>query len=74
MHVLLTVDQQCFQGVVVEYGNEREYESLARQVGIMQDTKAGVPRTAYMGVVSVWVGDTKVYLAPHGASRQMLQS
>lgn len=57
----------------MEYGSARDFESLAKQLGIMQDTKAGIPRTAYMGVVPVWVGDTKVYLAPRGASRQMLQ-
>ncbi|CAM9456335.1 unnamed protein product [Ectocarpus fasciculatus] len=50
--------------VVVEYGSEGEFASLARQLGIMDDTKAQVPRTAYMGVVSLWVGETKVYLAP----------
>eukprot|EP00904_Undaria_pinnatifida_P006240 jgi/Undpi1/2746/HiC_scaffold_14.g06124.m1 len=50
--------------VVVEYSSEKEFQALARQLGVMQDFKAGVPRTAYMGVVSLWVGNTKVYLAP----------
>ena len=57
------------QDVVVEYGSEREFESLAAQLWIMKDSKAGVPRTAYMGVVSLWVGETKVHLAPRGAAQ-----
>ena len=52
------------QEVVVEYSSEKEFQALAKQLGVMQDFKAGVPRTAYMGVVSLWVGNTKVYLAP----------
>ncbi|CAM9974433.1 unnamed protein product [Ectocarpus sp. 4 AP-2014] len=57
--------------VVVEYGSEREFASLARQLGIMDDTKAQVPRTAYMGVVFLWVGETKVYLAPRDAMSRL---
>ena len=52
--------------MVVEYSGEREFEALARQLGVMFDFKAGVPRTAYMGVVSVWEGKTKVHVAPAG--------
>ncbi|CAM9621487.1 unnamed protein product [Pylaiella littoralis] len=55
--------------VVVEYGSEREFERLAGRLGIMKDTKAAIPRTAYAGVVPIWVGDTKVFLAPKGGVR-----
>lgn len=60
--------------MVVEYGSEREFESLAGQLRVMQDSKAGVLRTGYMGVVSLWVGDTKVHLAPRGAAQRGLTS
>jgi hypothetical protein len=30
----------------------------------MDNVKAGVPRTAYRGVVSVWKGEIKVHLVP----------
>jgi hypothetical protein len=30
----------------------------------MDNIKAGVPRTAYKGVVSVWIKDVKVHVAP----------
>lgn len=68
-----TVTPNTQQVVVVEYESEREFARLAKQLGIMDDTKATVPRTAYAGVVPLWVGETKVYLAPRGASQQMLR-
>lgn len=63
-------DVLCFYGppqeVVVEYKGERAFASLARELDVMSDFKAGVPRTSYMGVVSVWMHDIKVHLAPIG--------
>ncbi|CAM9649000.1 unnamed protein product [Scytosiphon promiscuus] len=58
--------------VKVEYDSERDFVALAGRLGIMSDTKASIPRTAYMGVVPLWVGDTQVYLAPREVSHQML--
>ncbi|CAM9916023.1 unnamed protein product, partial [Hapterophycus canaliculatus] len=60
------------RAVKVEYDGERDFVALAGRLGIMPDTKAEVPRTAYMGVVPLWVGDTKAYLAPRGVSQRML--
>lgn len=62
------------QEVVVEYSGERAFSALARELGVMSDFKAGVPRTGYMGVVSVWVHDTKVHLAPTGLKSSLRTS
>ncbi len=40
------------------------FPSIARQVGVMDNVKAGVPRTAYMGIVSFWLSGVKVHLVP----------
>lgn len=54
----------------IEYRSQREFTSIARRLGIMGDEKAGVPRTAYGGVVEarVLAGDgtttTFIYVAP----------
>lgn len=40
------------------------FPALARRLGIMDNIKAGVPRTAYRGVVDFWLGDFHVYLSP----------
>lgn len=40
------------------------FAQMARQLGIMDNIKASVPRTAYRGIVSFWLGDVKVHLAP----------
>lgn len=52
------------QDVRIVYSKTQEYESIARQLGIMADIKAGVPRTAYMGIVTLsWKG-TRVFVTP----------
>jgi alpha-1,3-mannosyl-glycoprotein beta-1,2-N-acetylglucosaminyltransferase len=45
--------------VRVEYSSVRMFESTARRLGIMDNVKAGVPRCAYHGVVSVRLGPQK---------------
>jgi len=50
--------------VRVVYLDERDFERKARLLGIMDNIKAHVPRTAYKGVVSFWRGSVKVHLAP----------
>ena len=40
------------------------FPALARALGIMDNVKAGVPRTAYRGVVSFYREDHLIYLAP----------
>ncbi|XAR59897.1 Alpha-1,3-mannosyl-glycoprotein 2-beta-N-acetylglucosaminyltransferase [Bertholletia excelsa] len=37
--------------VRIEYANQEDFEHLARQFGIFEEWKDGVPRTAYKGVV-----------------------
>lgn len=53
-----------FQDARVTYKDFRHFELIAGQLGVMIDVKADVPRTAYMGVVSLWKGDTKVFIVP----------
>ena len=44
----------------VSYGAFAEFQKLCRRLGIMEDLKAGVPRTGYRGVVILPVGGHKV--------------
>ena len=55
-----------FQGesVRILYSSKEEIESLMRQFGLMTDLKAGVPRTAYKGIVSFVRNDKRIYLTP----------
>lgn len=50
--------------VRIEYNSNREFISLAKQFGLMDDLKAGVPRMAYLGIVSFMHGKYRVYIAP----------
>ena len=50
--------------VRVQYESEEVFKSLANQLGIMSDIKAGVPRMAYRGVISFLYKGLRVYLAP----------
>lgn len=51
-----------------EYKTRAEFVAVARLLGAMEDFKEGVPRTAYMGIVSVFFRGRRIYLAP-GDSR-----
>ena len=55
-----------FQGDAVRilYSSKAEIESLTRQFGLMTDLKAGVPRTAYKGIVSFIRKNKRIYLTP----------
>ncbi|XP_022799826.1 alpha-1,3-mannosyl-glycoprotein 2-beta-N-acetylglucosaminyltransferase-like [Stylophora pistillata] len=50
--------------VRVQYESEETFRSLANQLEIMNDFKAGVPRMAYRGVVSFMYKNLRVYLTP----------
>ncbi|CAL1529618.1 unnamed protein product [Lymnaea stagnalis] len=50
--------------VRVEYRDKSSFKTLAKQLGIMDDFKAGVPRAAYRGVVSFMFKNRRIYLAP----------
>lgn len=50
---------------VEDRGRPDSFPAIARKLGIMDNVKAGVPRTAYRGVVHFWLGpNVYVYLAP----------
>lgn len=55
-----------FKGDAVRilYSSNAEIVSLARQFGLMTDLKAGVPRTAYKGIVTFVRKDKRIYLTP----------
>jgi len=54
------------QGPVrVTYFTANDFKRAAKALGIMDDFKSGVPRTAYRGVVSFMRDSTRVYLAPN---------
>ncbi|XP_048002192.1 alpha-1,3-mannosyl-glycoprotein 2-beta-N-acetylglucosaminyltransferase [Leguminivora glycinivorella] len=50
--------------VRVAYTNPRTYHKAAKRLGLMDDFRSGIPRTAYRGVVQCTVKDRRVYLAP----------
>lgn len=51
--------------VRIQYSNRNQYKSAAKALGIMDDFKSGVPRTAYKGVVSTFYKNRRVFLAPN---------
>lgn len=52
-------------GVRVHYGSFDEFVRLASAAQLMDNIKANVPRTAYRGVVSAWLGACiKLHIAP----------
>jgi len=52
----------------VEYGGVDAYPGVAGAFGFIADVKAGVPRTAYRGVVAFRHKGCHVYLVPQGGS------
>jgi len=50
--------------VRIEYSTPQQFKSHAKLLGIMDDFKAGVPRTAYLGVVTCVKNGIRVYIAP----------
>ena len=53
-----------FSSAAIAYFDLKEFKTLAKRLGIMDDEKAGVPRTSYRGIVEFWRDDLKVYLVP----------
>ncbi|KAI6243854.1 hypothetical protein M3Y99_00050500 [Aphelenchoides fujianensis] len=53
----------------ISYRDMPHYTSIAKSLKMMADTKAGVPRTAYLGVVSAFVKGNRVFLAPKDHER-----
>ncbi len=50
----------------IEYKNFSHFSKLAKHLGIMEDEKAMVPRTAYRGIVEVRRGSSLLFLTPKG--------
>ena len=50
----------------VEYFGNVGFEKIAQWAGVMDNIKANIPRTAYKGIVSLWVGQVKLHLVPKG--------
>ncbi|KAJ0170294.1 hypothetical protein K1T71_014222 [Dendrolimus kikuchii] len=50
--------------VRVPYSNAKSYQRAAKRLGLMDDFRSGVPRTAYRGIVTCFVRGRRVYLAP----------
>ncbi|XP_059062551.1 alpha-1,3-mannosyl-glycoprotein 2-beta-N-acetylglucosaminyltransferase [Achroia grisella] len=50
--------------VRVSYSNAKTYQKAAKKLGLMDDFRSGVPRTAYRGVVSCFVRGRRVWVAP----------
>ncbi|XP_013884188.1 alpha-1,3-mannosyl-glycoprotein 2-beta-N-acetylglucosaminyltransferase a [Austrofundulus limnaeus] len=48
----------------LQYSTKDSFKVLARNLGIMDDLKSGVPRTGYRGVVSFFSRGRRIYLAP----------
>ena len=66
---LVTVDQfhdkRVFaEEVQVHYASQQEFQNVAKQLGAMTDFKAGIPRMAYKGIVSVVFSGTIVHIVP----------
>ena len=53
------------QVVRITYFSANDFKRAAKQLGIMDDFKSGVPRMAYHGVVSFMRDRVRVYLAPN---------
>lgn len=52
--------------VRVQYSDWKQLRALAKSLGIMEDEKAGIPRTAYEGIIEVryGAGEHFIYLTP----------
>ncbi|XP_050673670.1 alpha-1,3-mannosyl-glycoprotein 2-beta-N-acetylglucosaminyltransferase [Leptidea sinapis] len=51
--------------VRVPYSNAKSYQRAAKKLGLMDDFRSGIPRTAYRGIVSCFIKGRSVYLAPN---------
>ncbi|XP_030250984.1 alpha-1,3-mannosyl-glycoprotein 2-beta-N-acetylglucosaminyltransferase a [Sparus aurata] len=48
----------------LQYSRKDSFKVMAKNLGIMDDLKSGVPRTGYRGVVSFMSRGQRIYLAP----------
>ncbi|XP_032525350.2 alpha-1,3-mannosyl-glycoprotein 2-beta-N-acetylglucosaminyltransferase [Danaus plexippus] len=50
--------------VKVTYTSAKTYQKAAKKLGLMDDFRSGIPRTAYRGIVTCYIQGRRVYLAP----------
>ena len=50
--------------MLVNYQNKADLLRMCKSLGLMEDLKAGVPRTAYHGVILVRMHGRRLFLAP----------
>ncbi|XP_063585102.1 alpha-1,3-mannosyl-glycoprotein 2-beta-N-acetylglucosaminyltransferase-like isoform X2 [Penaeus indicus] len=48
----------------IVYHTKDVFKRTAKALGLMDDFKAGVPRTGYKGVISFFYGNNRIFLAP----------
>lgn len=53
--------------VRILYENRQTLKKITKSVGLMDDFKSGVPRTGYLGVISFFYRDRRVFLTPSSA-------
>ncbi|KAH8372811.1 hypothetical protein KR009_005172 [Drosophila setifemur] len=51
--------------VRIQYTTREQYKRTTKMLGLMDDFKSGVPRTAYHGIVSFFYNKRRVHLAPN---------
>ncbi|ALC42527.1 Mgat1 [Drosophila busckii] len=51
--------------VRIQYNTRDQYKRISHLLGLMNDFKSGVPRTAYHGIVSFYYNKRRVHLAPN---------
>lgn len=49
----------------IEYSSLHEYLTIADKLQIMRDFKAGVPRTAYLGIVTCFINSNRIFVTPN---------
>lgn len=69
------VEGQLQGDVKLTYGSEAQWRGIARALGILPEWKAGMPRSAYRGVVTLHWNEARVFIVPaEEVQAKMLQS
>lgn len=53
-----------FKLIRIEYDSEINFKTAAKTIGLMSDSKSGVPRTAYLGIVQARFQGCRVFITP----------
>lgn len=60
----LVKQQEFHTDVKIIYRDFPHFQRMANYCGLMEDEKAGIPRTAYYGVVTFYQNNNRVFLVP----------